>query len=123
MTKAAAWLDAKFVEWRSTQTSRRAPVEKFADSIGIERFDFYNVMKGQGLSAEKVAKIAKALADDSAFEAFDVPRPNPLRWALEKLFDTLTDEEKQNVLDNVDEYKKSKRRGGKPEAEPKKRAS
>lgn len=108
MTKAAAWLDAKFVKWRNAQTSRRASVEKFAESVGIERFDFYNVMKGQGLSVDKVARIAKALDDDSAFEAFDVDKPSPLRWALEKLIDALAPDEQQKLLDYAEELKGKK---------------
>lgn len=117
LTKSALWLEEKFVAWRQAQAGRRASIVMFAKFAGLTDDDFHNVMKGRGLPAEKVVKMAKSLNDDSAFDAFDIERPNPLRWALEKLFDALTPDEQQRLLDYAEELKSKKKgaqRGTKP---------
>ena len=116
MTKAAAWLEEKFVEWRSTQKDRRATIEMFAKAAGIQRDDFNNVMRGRGLSAEKVAKLAKALNDDSAFDAFGIPKPDPLRWAFEKIREALSPDDREAWLREGEKLVEKGQRSGERKA-------
>lgn len=121
-TRAAEWMDAKFIKWRGDQTERRAPVEKFAQTLGISRDDFYNVMKGGGLSPMKVARIAEATGDESVYEIFETGRPDPIRWAFEKILEALSPEDRKKWLQEGEELvqrgkEKSKRAERKAKAE------
>lgn len=116
MTKAAAWLEEKFVEWRRTQTGRRASIINFAQSAGISDDDFHNVMKGRGLPAEKVARLAKALNDDSAFDAFGIPKPDPIRWAFEKILEALSPDDREAWLREGEKLVEKGQRSGERKA-------
>lgn len=110
-TRAATWLEEHYIAWRNKQKGRRAPVQAFASAVGITRDDFYNVMRGDGLGSIKVARIAEALGDDMAFEVFGVGRPDPIRWAFEKVLEALSPEAREEWLKEGEKLVEKGKRG------------
>lgn len=112
LTKGAAWLEEQFVAWRGKQTSLRASVEMFCRYLGISRDDFYNVRKGQSLSQEKADLVAEALGSEEVYAVFDLKPPNPLRRLLDRLFDSLSDESKEELIRQAELLRKREERRG-----------
>jgi len=113
LSKGAAWLEEQFVAWRSKQTGLRASIEMFCEHIGISRDDFYNIRKGRPLSQEKADLIADALGTEDVYAAFDLRAPSPLRRLLDRLFDSLTEESKQELIRQAEVLRKREERRGK----------
>lgn len=86
------WLEAKYIEWRKKQTTRKATIEQFAEAIGISRSDYNNyTLRGTKPKGEDLERIGEVLGYE-IYDLLGLERPDPWVKRMEKLFDGLSPE-------------------------------
>lgn len=103
-TKFSEWITQKFLQWQNTEGKRKT-LEEFAAYIGTSRPLLNMWMNGTKPrpGIENIKNFAEIFGDE-IYDVLEMPRPNPYKKNIDRVWDFLPEDFQKRLSEEVAEY-------------------